>query len=52
MVLDLEQEFAPKLASKKLPDGSMLTAELEDMTPLLGDAVMNEIRRSAFEMKL
>lgn len=47
-LLDLEQEFAPKLASKKLDDGTMLTAELEDMTPLLGDHVMHRIRDDAF----
>ena len=42
-MLDLEQEFAPKLASKKLDDGTMITAELEDMTPLLGDQIMRQI---------
>ncbi len=46
-VLDLEQEFAPKLASKKLEDGTMVTAELEDMTPLLGDSVLQRIREEA-----
>jgi acetolactate synthase-1/2/3 large subunit len=50
VILDLEQEFAPKLASKKLEDGTMVTAELEDMTPLLGDEVLGRIRREAFEI--
>ena len=36
VVLDLAQSFAPKLASKKLPDGRMVSAPLEDLTPLLG----------------
>ena len=36
VVLDLAQAFAPKLASKKLPDGRMVSAPLEDLTPLLG----------------
>jgi acetolactate synthase I/II/III large subunit len=35
VVLDLAQAFAPKLASKKLPDGRMVSAPLEDLTPLL-----------------
>lgn len=35
VMLDLAQPFAPKLASKRLPDGRMVTAPLEDMTPLL-----------------
>ena len=47
VILDLDQEFAPKLASKKLDDGTMVTAELEDMTPLLGDNVMQQIREEA-----
>ena len=36
VMLDLAQAFAPKLASKKLPDGRMVSAPLEDLTPLLG----------------
>ena len=47
ITVNLEQQFSPKLASKKLSDGSMVTAELEDMTPLLGDEVMNKIRAEA-----
>ena len=47
ITVNLEQQFSPKLASKKLSDGSMVTAELEDMTPLLGDKVMNKIRAEA-----
>ncbi|NBX77095.1 MAG: thiamine pyrophosphate-binding protein [Proteobacteria bacterium] len=33
--LDLKQQFAPKLTSKKLEDGSMVTSPLEDMAPFL-----------------
>ena len=50
VVLNLEQEFAPKLASKKLDDGTMITAELEDMTPLLGDDVLKRIKNEAFSI--
>jgi len=40
--LDLHQEFSPKLSSKKLEDGSMISSPLEDMYPFL----------SATELKL
>jgi acetolactate synthase-1/2/3 large subunit len=33
--LDLDQHFSPKLSSKKLEDGSMVTSPLEDMWPFL-----------------
>ena len=51
-ILDLDQQFTPKLASKKLDDGSMITAELEDMTPLLSDDVMHRIRKEASKITL
>ena len=35
IVLDLTQPFAPKTSSKRLPDGRMVTAPLEDMAPFL-----------------
>ena len=35
VVLDRSQSFEPKLSSKKLPDGRMVTAPLEDMAPFL-----------------
>lgn len=51
VMLDLRQEFAPKLASKKLADGSMVTAELEDMSPLLGDEIMAKIQTAAMAIR-
>lgn len=33
--LDLQQVFAPKLSSRRLEDGSMVTSPLEDMAPFL-----------------
>ena len=33
--LDLEQGFEPKTSSKRLADGRMVTAPLEDMAPFL-----------------
>jgi acetolactate synthase-1/2/3 large subunit len=50
VILDLEQDFSPKLASKKLENGTMVTAELEDMTPLLGDSVLSRLREEAFSI--
>jgi len=35
VVLDLSQPFAPKLSSRKLADGRMVTSPLEDMAPFL-----------------
>lgn len=35
VVLDLSQGFAPKLSSRKLPDGRMVSSPLEDMFPFL-----------------
>jgi acetolactate synthase-1/2/3 large subunit len=35
VMLDRAQGFEPKLSSKKLPDGKMVTAPLEDMAPFL-----------------
>jgi acetolactate synthase-1/2/3 large subunit len=35
VVLDLDQQFAPKAASRMLPDGRMVSAPLEDMAPFL-----------------
>jgi acetolactate synthase-1/2/3 large subunit len=35
VMLDPSQPFSPKLASKKLPDGTMVSPSLEDMAPFL-----------------
>lgn len=35
IILDLQQAFEPKLSSRKLDDGCMVTASLEDMAPFL-----------------
>ena len=35
LFLDLDQQFSPKLSSKRLEDGSMVTSPLEDMWPFL-----------------
>ncbi|MEO6906889.1 MAG: hypothetical protein ABI210_03270, partial [Abditibacteriaceae bacterium] len=35
VILDLDQQFAPKLSSRKLEDGTMVSSSLEDMAPFL-----------------
>ena len=35
IVLDPEQPFAPRIASRRLEDGSMVSSPLEDMSPFL-----------------
>jgi acetolactate synthase-1/2/3 large subunit len=35
VMLDPKQTFSPKLASKKMPDGTMVSPALEDMAPFL-----------------
>jgi acetolactate synthase-1/2/3 large subunit len=42
VVLDLEQAFAPKLSSRKLEDGRMISAPLEDMAPFLSREELKE----------
>ena len=48
--LNLDQVFEPKLSSKKLEDGTMITSELEDMAPFLSNEIMNRIRKAALEI--
>jgi acetolactate synthase-1/2/3 large subunit len=43
VVLDLDQQFAPKAASRMLPDGRMVSAPLEDLAPFLD---REELRRN------
>ena len=42
VMLDKEQEFAPKMKSRQLPDGSMLSPDLEDMSPFLSRDELEE----------
>ena len=35
VMLDLTQQFAPKLSSRKLADGRMISSPLEDLSPFL-----------------
>lgn len=37
VLIDKRQQFAPKLSSRRLEDGSMVSSPLEDMVPFLND---------------
>jgi acetolactate synthase-1/2/3 large subunit len=43
VVLDQEQYFEPKLSSKRLPDGTMVSPSLEDMYPFLPEKEIKKI---------
>ncbi len=49
-VLNPEQFFSPKLSSKKLPDGTMVSPSLEDMYPFLPEDEMKAIKEGAFSL--
>lgn len=42
VILDLEQVFAPKLASRRLDDGRMVSSPLEDLAPFLSREELRE----------
>jgi acetolactate synthase-1/2/3 large subunit len=42
VMLDPAQPFSPRVSSKRLPDGRMVTAPLEDMFPFLPEAELRE----------
>jgi len=42
VVIDLRQVFSPKLSSRKLDDGRMVTSPLEDMAPFLSREELRE----------
>ena len=49
-VVDPEQFFSPKLSSKKLPDGTMVSPSLEDMFPFLPEEEMTAVKKEAFSL--
>jgi len=50
--IDQLQQFSPKLASKKLSTGKMISASLEDMSPLLKQPELQKLRGEAFSIIL
>ena len=49
--LDKTIPFTPKVSSKKLEDGSMVTARLEDMSPFLPKEIHEQILKSAHALE-
>jgi len=47
IILDPDQFFEPKLSSRRLSDGTMISPSLEDMFPFLPEQELNEIVREA-----
>ncbi|MBP3787342.1 MAG: thiamine pyrophosphate-binding protein, partial [Prevotella sp.] len=43
IMVTMSQQFLPKSAAKKLPDGSIVSPPLEDMDPYLSDDEMNKV---------
>lgn len=41
VVIDKRQQFAPKLSSRRLEDGSMVSSPLEDLVPFISDAELD-----------
>ena len=42
VVLEQSQTFEPRLSSRQLPDGRIVTAPIEDMFPFLGRDELND----------
>jgi acetolactate synthase-1/2/3 large subunit len=42
LILDKQQAFAPKLSSRQLPDGRMVSPALEDLSPFLPRDVLRD----------
>ena len=45
VMVDTEQKFEPKSASKPMPDGSMVSAPLEDLAPFLPEEELKKNMR-------
>lgn len=48
--LDPEQKFSPKLSARRLPDGTMVSPSLEDMSPFLSQEEMKAIKEEAMNL--
>ncbi|MCR5766154.1 MAG: thiamine pyrophosphate-binding protein, partial [Treponema sp.] len=49
-LIDPDQFFAPKLGAKRLPDGSMISPSLEDMSPFLPEGEVEALRKEAYSL--
>lgn len=50
VIVDERQNFEPKLSSKVLPDGKIVSPELDDMFPFLPREEYEQVKRSALEI--
>lgn len=50
VVVDEGQNFEPKLSSRALPDGGIVSPEIDDMSPFLPREEYEQVRRSALEI--
>ena len=48
-MVDMDQKFEPKAPSKPMPDGSMVSAPLEDLAPFLPEEELKSIMRWSSE---
>lgn len=51
VILDEKQNFEPKLSSKLLPDGKMISPELDDMFPFIPEDEYKKIKEEAQNIK-
>ena len=49
--VDKNQEFSPKIASRRLPDGSMISGTFDDMSPHLASDILETIRNEAHSIR-
>lgn len=50
IIVDEKQNFEPKLSSRALPDGTMVSPELDDMFPFLPKEEYEKIKKSAINL--
>ena len=50
LVLTHDQQFAPKVASRKLEDGTMVSNGLDDMAPFLPTDILSAIQEEALSL--
>ena len=49
-LVDPEQYFSPKLSARRLPNGTMVSPSLEDMSPFLPQDEMDAIKKEAYSL--
>lgn len=49
-ILDPDQNFSPKLSARRLPDGTMVSPSLEDMSPFLPEEEVAALKKEAMSL--